>query len=103
VSDPIPLRDAVAAVGRDLGLPDPDVLARLTAAWSSIVGPSVADHAVLRSVRDGVATVAVDGPVWATELRYREGALVDALCTAAGTPIVRAVRVVVTAPGKSLG
>ena len=30
----------------------------------------VAAHAPVRSVRDGVCTVEVDGPVWATQLRY---------------------------------
>ena len=27
--EPVPLRDALAALGRDLGVPDPDVLARV--------------------------------------------------------------------------
>ncbi len=31
--EPVPLRDAVAAVGRKLGMPAPDVFATLTREW----------------------------------------------------------------------
>jgi len=102
MSDPIPLRDAVAAVGRDLGLADTDLVGRLIAAWPGIVGRTVAAHAALWSVRDGVVTVAVDEPAYATGLRYREADLLEALRGPAGTSSLRAVHVVVVAPGKSL-
>ena len=55
--EPVPLRDALAALGRDLGVPDPDVLARVVTLWREVVGSVVAAHAHVRSVRDGVCTV----------------------------------------------
>jgi len=68
--EPVLLRDAVAAVGRDLGMPAPDLLESLASGWAAIVGDVLAPHTSVRSVRDGVCTVEVDGPGWATQLRY---------------------------------
>ena len=45
--------------------------------WSEVVGADVAAHARLVSVRDGVVVVAVDDPIWATQLRYLETAVVE--------------------------
>ena len=57
----MPLSDALAAVGRDLGVPEPDVVARVVGLWAELVGPAVAAHARVRSVHAGVCTVTVDG------------------------------------------
>ncbi len=86
--DPVPLRDALAAVSRDLRLAAPDALADLTAVWREIAGPDVAGHARVVSLRDGRCTLEVDGPVWATRVRY----LTSELCHQAS---VREVNVVV--------
>ena len=58
--EPVLLSDALAAVGRDLGVPEPDVVARVVALWDELVGPAVAAHARVRSVHAGVCTVTVD-------------------------------------------
>src|SRR6185369_2098757 len=68
--EPVPLSEAIASVSRDLGMPPPDVFETLNAGWRDIVGAAIADHAQVRSVRDGECTIAVDGPAWATQLRY---------------------------------
>jgi predicted nucleic acid-binding Zn ribbon protein len=94
----VPLRDALAAVGRDLGVPEPDVLTRVVGLWEEVVGPAVAAHARVRSVHAGVCTVSVDDSVWATQLRYLEPALVDRVAAVLGPGVVRSVKVVVT-PG----
>jgi predicted nucleic acid-binding Zn ribbon protein len=91
--DPVPLADALAAVGEELGLPSGDAFATLVARWDEVVGSDVAAHAHLESVRDGVATVAVDDPLWASQLRYLETAMVDRAATVVGADVVRAVRV----------
>ncbi|MDZ4826939.1 MAG: DUF721 domain-containing protein [Actinomycetota bacterium] len=96
--DPIPLGDAVAEFGRDLGLPDPRVLAALMDAWPELVGPALAEHVEVRSVRDGVCTIAVDDAVWATELRYREAELLRRVREVCGGSPVASIRVVVTPP-----
>ena len=73
--DPLPLRDALAAVGKDLGLPDANDLEVLITIWCELVGNDVARHARVRGLRDGQCTIEVDGPVWATRVRYLVGDL----------------------------
>jgi len=97
--DPVSLRDAVAAVGRELGLPPPDELGALASAWPEIVGDAVAAHAAVRSVRDGVCTIEVDDPGWATQVRYAERQIVGRAETCCGAGVVRSIRVVVAGPG----
>jgi predicted nucleic acid-binding Zn ribbon protein len=99
--EPMPLRDAIAAVGREFGLPTPDNLATLTAAWPTIVGDQLAPHTSVRSVRDGVCTVEADGPGWATQLRYAEQQLVQRIGACCGTGIVTSVRTVVRGGGRA--
>jgi len=93
--EPVQLRDAVAAVGRELGIPTPDHLGTLTAAWPTIVGALLAPHTSLRSVRDGVCTVEVDGSGWATQLRYAEHQLVERFEECCGPGVVTSIRTVV--------
>jgi Dna[CI] antecedent, DciA len=70
--EPVPLRDALAGVGRELGIPDPDRLTMLLEAWPEIIGTALATHAHVRALRDGVLVVGVDAPAYATEIRYLE-------------------------------
>ena len=93
------LRDAIAAVGRDLGMPAPDVLATLSSEWPAIVGTALAPHTSVRSVRDGVCTVEVDGAGWATQLRYAEHQVVERAGECCGPGVVTSIRTVVSGPG----
>jgi predicted nucleic acid-binding Zn ribbon protein len=93
--EPVPLSDALREVGRELGMPEPDALARLLDAWPEVVGPALAGHARVRSIRDGVLTVAVDEPAWATELRYVADDLAQRVSERAGGAHVEEIRVVV--------
>ncbi|MGQ0825174.1 MAG: DciA family protein [Actinomycetota bacterium] len=93
MSEPVSLRDALAVVGREFGLPDSDTMASVQAVWIEVVGAALAAHAIVRSVRDGVCTVAVDGPSWATPLRYLEPEVVAAAGRRLGPGIVTSVRV----------
>ena len=99
--EPVLLRDAVATVGRDLGMPEPDVFATLTAAWPEIIGAELEPHVALRSLRDGTCTVEVDGPGWATQLRYAEQQLVERANERCGAGMVTAIRVVSNRPGSA--
>jgi predicted nucleic acid-binding Zn ribbon protein len=74
--EPTHLRDALAAVGAELGLPRAGAVEALTAAWPTAVGTEVAAHARIGGLRDGVLTLVVDAAPWATQLRYREAELV---------------------------
>jgi predicted nucleic acid-binding Zn ribbon protein len=96
--DPVPLRDALAGVGRDLGLPDPDHLTALLDAWPGIVGDTLARHATVRSLRDGVLVVAVDSPAVATQVKYLESEVRAAAAKHGGPGVVRRLNVVVQTP-----
>ncbi|MGH8984480.1 MAG: DUF721 domain-containing protein [Acidimicrobiia bacterium] len=74
--DPARLRDTLAAVGEELGLPRAGAVEALRAAWLDVVGAEVAAHTGVSALRDGVLTVVVDAAPWATQLRYREADLV---------------------------
>jgi predicted nucleic acid-binding Zn ribbon protein len=99
--EPVPLHDALERVGRELGLAGPDVLETLVARWSDIVGPAIAEHAQVRSVRDGECTIAVDGPAYATQLRYASNDLVSRVNDHCGEGSVTSIRVVVSGPAKN--
>lgn len=97
--EPVTLGDSVAAVGRELGMAEPDAFATIAAAWPEIVGDALVAHAQVRSIRDGVCTIAVDGPGWATQLRYAERQVVERAQRRCGPGVVTSIRVVVGGPG----
>jgi Zn-ribbon-containing, possibly RNA-binding protein and truncated derivatives len=72
---PRPLSEALSEVAADLQLDEPEIIAGVMGGWAGMVGEAVAAHARPRSVRQGVLTVEVDSPEWATQLRYLEGEL----------------------------
>jgi len=96
--EPVALGDSLAAVGRELGMAAPDAFATVAAAWPEIVGAALAGHAEVRSIRDGVCTIAVDGPGWATQLRYAERQVVERAERRCGPGVVTSIRVVVAVP-----
>ena len=99
--EPVPLRDAIARVTSELGLASPDVVDTLVAHWRDIVGAAVAEHAQVRSVRDGECTIVVDGPAFATQLRYAATDLVARVNEHCGEGSVTSIRVVVSGPGRN--
>jgi predicted nucleic acid-binding Zn ribbon protein len=101
--EPRPLRDSLAEVSADLGLPEPDALAVLIQEWESLVGPDVAPHCRLTSLRDGVLRVTVDTAPRGTQLRYLEGELVERAASLVGADIVRKLRVRVGSPSARRG
>jgi predicted nucleic acid-binding Zn ribbon protein len=99
--EPIPLRDSLANVSRELGVAEPDVHARVVDLWRQVVGTVVAEHARVRSLRDGVCTVTVDAPVWATQLRYLAQGMIDRAAEVLGAGVVTTVKVVVAPPAET--
>jgi predicted nucleic acid-binding Zn ribbon protein len=87
--------DAVAALGKELGFADPRILGVLAQSWGDLVGPVLAAHARLRSVRGAVLTVGVDSGPWATEVRYLEAELLGRVAALVGPGAPHAIRVVV--------
>ena len=96
--DPVPLRDALDAVQRDLGAPSVDAFAVIETAWSDVAGPDIAPHARVRSVHNDECTIEVDGAVWATRARYLAGDLCRLANDRFGRPVVASVKVVVLPP-----
>ncbi len=92
---PVPLGEAIAAVGEELGFGDPRAVSRLLDAWPDMVGAAIAEHARIRSLRRGVLTIAVDAAPWATQLRYLESDLVARAGALLGVGEVREARIVV--------
>lgn len=91
--DPVPIGDALAAVRAELGMPAGDAFSELDRRWSEIVGTDVAMHARLVTVRDGVISVAVDSPPWATQLRYLEASLIERANAVIGRDAVYSITV----------
>jgi predicted nucleic acid-binding Zn ribbon protein len=91
--EPVPLSDALARVGAELGIAPGDAHGTLDARWTEVMGPDVAAHARLVSVHDGVLTVAVDDPIWATQLRYLETVVVERASGLVGPGVVSSLRV----------
>lgn len=93
--DPRPVGDSLAAVARDLGLPDPKVLGALHARWQDLVGEQLAKHARPLSLLQGVLTIEVDDAAWATQIRYLSETLKERSAGLLGMQGVQSVRVVV--------
>jgi predicted nucleic acid-binding Zn ribbon protein len=91
--EPRALRDALAEVTSDLGLPDPDAFGSLVAHWHDLVGGEMASHCRLESLRGGVLRVTADTAPRATQLRYRESELLRQASVLVGRDVVRAVHV----------
>ena len=91
--EPVPLSDALAKVGAEFGLAPSGAHATLDARWDEVMGADVGAHAHLVSVRDGVLTVTVDDPIWATQLRYLEPAIVTRARALLGPGVVDRLRV----------
>lgn len=93
--DPESVGESLAAVARDLGLPDPKVLGALHARWPELVGDQLAKHARPLSLLDGVLTIEVEDPAWATQIRYLSETLKERSAGLLGSGSVQSVRVVV--------
>jgi predicted nucleic acid-binding Zn ribbon protein len=90
----------MAAVGEELGIGDPRSVGRLENAWVELVGPAIAEHAHVRSLRRGVLTIAVDAAPWATQLRYLETEIVGRAAGLLGEGQVTQARIVVEAAAR---
>jgi predicted nucleic acid-binding Zn ribbon protein len=91
--EPMSLADALAKVGAELGLPAGNAHGTLEARWDEVMGADAAAHARLVSVRDGVLSVGVDDPIWATQLRYLEPAIVTRARALLGPGVVDRLKV----------
>jgi predicted nucleic acid-binding Zn ribbon protein len=87
------IKDALAPLGRQLGLRSPAEAARVFSRWQEIVGPEVATHASPSSLKGGVLRIAADSSVWTTEISYLAEEIKERANQVAGTDVVSEVRV----------
>jgi predicted nucleic acid-binding Zn ribbon protein len=92
---PVSLHDALVELTSELRVAGPDAMSVVAAAWPELVGRELAPHVRLGTLRDGVLTLTVDDPAWATPLRYLESEIVATLTPRLGPGVVRAVRITV--------
>jgi predicted nucleic acid-binding Zn ribbon protein len=71
-----------------MGWPSGSALGKLFSAWPEVVGESIAAHSRPLSLVDGVLTVAVDQPGWATQLKYLGNDVVRKLSESVGPGVV---------------
>jgi predicted nucleic acid-binding Zn ribbon protein len=86
--EPVRVGDSLDGVARRLGAPAASALGKLFSAWPEVVGESIAAHSRPLSLVDGVLTVAVDQPGWATQLKYLGNDVVAKLADSVGPGVV---------------
>ncbi|MBW3615252.1 MAG: DUF721 domain-containing protein [Actinobacteria bacterium] len=91
--DPRPVCDGLDSLARRLGAPTASALGAVFSRWEEAVGPMVAIHSRPVSLRDGVLSVAVDQPPWATQLRYLTTTLLARLDQVAGAGVVSRIEI----------
>jgi predicted nucleic acid-binding Zn ribbon protein len=96
--EPITLADALAKVGAELGLAPGDPLGTLTSRWREVMGDDVAPHTFPVAVREGVLTIGVRDPAWATQLRFLEPVVVERAGALLGDDVVTRIKVRVGGP-----
>ena len=68
-------------------------LAALATSWSEIVGPEVAEHVRIESIRDGELVLIADSTAWATQVRLLADTVLAQVQQATGPGNVRSVSV----------
>ena len=76
-----------------LNAPSVDVLDIIFRAWSSVVGPDLAEHTRPGSIDGDLLTVTADDPTWATEFRWLEQEVLARLAEATGSDRIHRLQV----------
>ncbi len=88
---PRPLTEVLDQVLASLGVPSGDVVVKISAHWTDLLGAEVAPHVTPLSVEHGRLTMVADSPAWASHLRWAEADLLRRLTDLIGPDIVTAV------------
>lgn len=95
--EPAPLATALDAVLASLGAPSREAIVVVHERWAEVVGQEVADHARPLAIEAGVLRIGVDGPGWASHLRWSEADIVGRIAELVGPGEVTGVQVRVRA------
>lgn len=88
---PRAIGESIDRAAAALGAPRASALHTVFVRWPELVGPAIAAHARPLSLKDGLLTIAVDQPGWATQLRYLDASLKAQLTDALGEGVVSRV------------
>jgi predicted nucleic acid-binding Zn ribbon protein len=83
-ADPVPMRRTLDRLLDHLTGAPMAATTSVFEGWAELVGEGVAAHTRPLRLRDGVLTIGVDDPAWASQLRFLEGDLLDRLASAPG-------------------
>lgn len=86
-----PIAESLERVARRLGAPGVAELTRVRRAWPEAVGADIASRARPVTLVEGVLTVSVDDPAWATQLRFLAADLAAKVDALAGPNLVRSI------------
>lgn len=78
---------------RHLGASSTSTVQQVFGRWPELVGPQVAAHSRAVRLRDGILSLVVDEPAWATQLRLLEADLLTRLTEVLGPGVVTGLRV----------
>lgn len=92
-ADPRLVGSILPEVTRRFGLASPKTLNAVFARWAEVVGRPLGEHTTPVSLRNGILTLVVDEPGWATEIRYLQDDLVRRVNEVAGVGTVTSVEV----------
>jgi predicted nucleic acid-binding Zn ribbon protein len=92
--------ESLDAIARRLGAPTASSMGAVFTRWNDAVGPAIAAHTRPIALADGVLTVGVDEPGWATQLRYLTNDLVARIAEVAGPGVVGRIELRVEGSGE---
>ena len=101
--DPVPIRGALLARARALGLDNPLQIAEVFGSWAQIVGEQVAARCEPASLGRGVLKVWAATPTWANELKYLAPEVIRRVNTSLGGPVVKELKVALRPAGGGKG
>jgi predicted nucleic acid-binding Zn ribbon protein len=89
VAEPVPISRSLDSIMKSLRGTDRIQIGGVFGRWDDAVGPNVAAH--VRPVRldDGVLTVEVDEPAWATQVKFLSGTIISRLDAVANVQVER--------------
>ena len=90
---PAPLSGVLDAVMAGMGGPSVEAIVVVHERWDEVVGAEVAPHTGPLGIADGRLQIGVDGPGWASHLRWSEAEILARLATLVGPDQVTSVAV----------
>jgi hypothetical protein len=96
LDEPAPIRGALVELAAGWGVERPLETARIFACWEQVVGSELAKRCRPTSLKGGVLRVRMESAVWASEIRYLGGQIVERINSAVGSNVVSELKPWVT-------